>query len=156
MSAAASRLFALILAVLASTAAAAQAGRPGALRIEAPWSRATPPGVATGVAYLTIRNDGPVADRLVGADSPQAESVEIHQTRMVEGEMQMRERKDLPVPPGGVLRFEPGGYHLMLVGLKAPLVAGGRATLTLRFERAGAITVDLAVAAAGAPASPGM
>jgi periplasmic copper chaperone A len=155
MIAATRRLPALIVLILAWTAAVAAGGRAHALHIEAPWSRATPPGVTTGVAYLTIRNDGAAADRLLAASSPQAESVEIHQTSMVDGEMQMRERQDLPVPPGAVLRFEPGGYHLMLVGLKAPLVAGGRATLTLRFERAGPITVELPVAAAGAPA-PGM
>ena len=128
------------------------ADRSATVAIEKAWSRATPPGVPVGVGYLTIRNGGPDNDRLIAVSSPVASAVQVHQSLMVAGEAQMREQKNLVVPAGGSLVLEPGGYHLMLLDLKAPLVAGQRVPVTLQFEKAGPVTAQLLVGKPGAPA----
>jgi copper(I)-binding protein len=133
------------------TAAEAGEVRAGALVIENPWARATPPGAMVGAAYLVIRNTGTSGDRLVGASTPVAATVEIHETRMTDGEMQMRPVEALEIPPGGSVRLQPGGLHLMLMDLGAPLVTGARVPLTLQFAGAGEVRVELAVAPAGSP-----
>lgn len=121
------------------------------LVIESPWSRATPPGATVGAGYLVIRNTGKAADRLVGAATPAAAMVQIHEIRMADGEMQMREVEALEIPAGGSVRLEPGGLHLMLMDLTAPLVTGTTVPVTLEFAGAGPIPVELAVAPPGAP-----
>ncbi|TCP15119.1 hypothetical protein EV683_10236 [Crenobacter luteus] len=126
------------------------------LHIDHPWSRSTAPGAPSGAAYLVLDNRGDSADTLVGASSPRAGRVEIHRHEHDGGVMRMR-RVDggVTVEPGKTVRFEPGGYHLMLMRLKAPLKAGERFPLTLRFARAGAVDVEVAVDdGKGQPASP--
>jgi copper(I)-binding protein len=123
----------------------------GALVIETPWARATPPGATVGAGYLVIRNTGTTGDRLVGASTPAAAMVEIHETRMTDGEMQMRPVEALDIPAGGSVRLKPGGLHFMLMDLGTPLVAGTRVPLTLQFTGAGQVRVELAVAPAGSP-----
>jgi copper(I)-binding protein len=99
---------------------------------------------------MTLRNRGAAPDRLIAAASPVARVVELH-THIREGEvMRMRPVPDIPVPAGQTVELRPGGLHVMLIGLTAPLVEGARVPLTLRFERAGEVAVDLAVEAAGA------
>jgi copper(I)-binding protein len=115
-----------------------------ALRIAHPYARATPPGADIGGAYLTIDNKG-AADRLVAASSPAASRVELHTMAMDNGVMRMHEVKGIDLPPGGEVQLKPGGLHMMLVGLKAPLAAGTRVPLRLTFEHAGSIDVELAV-----------
>jgi len=119
--------------------------------IERPWSRATPPGATVGAGYLVIRNTGKSADRLVGAATPAAAMVQVHEIRMADGEMQMREVDDLEIPAGGSVHLEPGGLHLMLMDLVAPLVTGTTVPVTLEFAGAGRIPVKLPVAPPGAP-----
>jgi copper(I)-binding protein len=141
---------ALAISALLTTAEAGEV-RAGALVIEAPWARATAPGAAVGAGYLVIRNTGTSADRLVGASTPAAAMVEIHETRMTDGEMQMRPVEALEIPPGGSVRLQPGGLHLMLMDLGTPLVTGARVPLTLQFADAGEVRVEMAVAPAGSP-----
>jgi hypothetical protein len=140
----------LVAAVLAMAVPAADA-RAGDLAIEVPWARATPPGATVGAGYMVIRDTGKAGDRLVGAATPVAAMVQVHEVESVGGEMRMRERPAVEIPPGGSVRLEPGGLHLMLVDLARPLVAGERVPLTLVFEKAGRVTVELAVAPPGAP-----
>lgn len=143
------------LALLLGTAALAapQAGGPraGDIVVETPWARATPPGAVVGAGYLVLRNTGRAQDTLVGASTPVAAMVQVHEVAMAGGEMQMRERDSLAIPPGGSVRLEPGGLHLMLMDLARPLVAGERVPLTLEFARGGRVTVELTVAPPGAP-----
>jgi hypothetical protein len=143
----AGRVAACVLA-LSFVAGSAQARDyvSGALKISHPWSRPTPPGAPTAAGYLTIVNTGDVPDRLVGAASPAAESVDLHRESMVGGIMSMRPVLDgLVVPAHGSAKLAPGGYHLMIISPKRPFRAGDRIPVTLRFERAGAVGVDLSV-----------
>jgi len=114
------------------------------IKVEDAWSRATPPGAKIAAGYLTVRNAG-AADRLVSASSPAAERVETHVT-LREGDIsRMREVKGYEVPARGALELKPGGAHLMLVNIKAPLKEGMTVPLTLRFEKAGEIKTELQV-----------
>lgn len=141
---------------LPHTPAAAQQARKGTILISHAWSRATAPRAQVGAGFLTIRNTDARPDRLLSASSPRAAKVEIHTMSMEGGVMRMRPLPDgLEIPARGVATLAPGGNHLMLIGLKAPLKQGERVPATLRFARAGAVQVQLAVAAPGAPAPSG-
>ncbi|MGE0725355.1 MAG: copper chaperone PCu(A)C [Alphaproteobacteria bacterium] len=116
----------------------------GAIQVEQPWARATVGSARASAAYMTLRNDG-AADRLLSASSPLAETVEIH-TVIKEGTvMRMRPVPAIDLPAGGTARLAPGGFHIMLLGLRRPLKDGDRVPLTLTFEKAGAIAVEASV-----------
>ncbi|WP_439540633.1 copper chaperone PCu(A)C [Sphingomonas sp.] len=133
---------------LAVASAAAHDFTIGKLSIAHPWTRQTAPGQANGGGFMVISNGGKRADRLISARSPAAAKVEIHTMSMDGGIMRMRPvPAGLPVPAGGKLELKPGGYHIMLIGLKAPLKRGALVPLTLRFEHAGSKTVQLKVEA---------
>jgi len=108
------------------------------------WSRATPPGIAVGVAYLTIQNQSP-PDRLLGAASPIAKKTELHESTMDGGIMKMQAMVSVPVGQNATVRFEPGGKHLMLLGLQQPLKAGDSFPLTLNFEKSGSVKTTVRV-----------
>lgn len=137
----------LLLAVLAAGPAAAQ--QP-AVTVDHPWARATPGAARTGAFYFTVTNSGSAPDRLLSASSPVAESAQLHSSQMVDGVMQMRPVASLDLAPGAAAVLQPNGMHMMLMGLKQPLKRGDQVPLTLRFEHAGAITVDVPVEAPGA------
>jgi copper(I)-binding protein len=129
----------LFCLALAATPAVAQ------IKIENAWARATPPGAKIAAGYMTIRNDASAPDRLIAATSPAAEKVETHVT-MKEGDVfRMRQVKGYDVPARGSFELKPGGAHLMLVNIKAPLQEGAKVPLTLRFERAGEVETELQV-----------
>jgi copper(I)-binding protein len=132
---------------LAAVAAPAQTPTAGPLSIEGAWARPTVPGQPTGGAFLTIRNAGDSADRLLSASSPAAASVQVHEMKMEGSVMRMREVDGLDVPAHGSVTLSPGQYHLMLVGLKAPLKAGSEVPLALHFQKAGDLQVELKVRA---------
>ncbi|MCU0758000.1 MAG: copper chaperone PCu(A)C [Steroidobacteraceae bacterium] len=136
---------AVLAAASPGGATANGASAPGGVAVEQAWSRATVPGMTVGVGYLTLVNRGRVADALVGASSPLAARVEVHSSRMEGGTMQMRQLQRVELPPGQVVRFEPGGLHLMLVGLERALVAGESVPLLLRFAAGGERRVLLRV-----------
>lgn len=128
------------------------AGEPaataGSIRVEQPFARATPAKV--GGVFMTLQNAGGHADRLLKAESPVADSVELH-THVKDGDaMRMRPVDDIPVPAGGTTKLEPGGYHIMLIGLKQPLKEGEHVPMTLTFEKAGRISLEIPVHKAGA------
>lgn len=131
------------------TPAAAHDFKAGALKLDHPWTRATAGSVGAG--YVTIVNTGKAADQLVSASSPVASKTEIHTMTMDGGVMKMRPLPNgLGIPAGKTTSLKPGGYHLMLIGLKAPLVEGKLVPLTLTFAKAGTVKVELKVEAAGA------
>jgi len=140
---------AVTLVTLSGPTRAQQA--PGAtIAVESPWARATPPAAPTGAIYFTLHNAGHGDDRLIAASTPAAKKAELH-THLMEGDiMRMREVTAVPVPAGKDVRFVPGGYHVMLMGLNHPLKQGDKVEITLTFEKAGKITVSAPIMAAGA------
>jgi copper(I)-binding protein len=142
---------ALPLAVAALTGSlalsmVATAAPVGAITASDAWSRPVAPGLSTGVAYVTLHNGGATPDRLRGAASPVAASVGLHQSMDMGGMMSMRPMaQGLALPPGAAVPLAPGGYHLMLEGLKHGLQAGTRYPLTLRFAHAKPLTVEVQV-----------
>jgi copper(I)-binding protein len=109
------------------------------------WVRATPPGATTAAAYLTLTNSGAAADRLLGATTSAARAVEIH-THVVDGGLHRMVRvAELTLPAGEAVRLEPGGLHLMLVDLAAPLAAGTTVALSLRFASAATLELEVPV-----------
>jgi copper(I)-binding protein len=126
----------------------------GTLEIGHPWARATPPTAPAGGGYLTITNKGTTEDRLVSIKSPAAGAVQVHEMRMEGNIMRMREVEGgLAIPPGATVALAPGGLHLMMMGLKEPLKQDESVPVTLVFEKAGSIDVELAVIAMGATPS---
>ena len=112
------------------------------------WSRPAMVG-RVGVAYLTITDNG-APDQLIGASSPIAARVELHQSMVEHGVATMRPVPALAVAPGKPAVLAPGGYHFMLVDLKQPLMAGQSFKLILDFAKAGAVTTIVTVASPGA------
>ena len=112
--------------------------------VDHPWARASAGAAKTGAAYLTITDQGQ-PDRLTGASTPVAETTELHESMSDMGTMKMRPVPGLALAPGKAVKLAPGGHHLMLMGLKAPLKAGDTVPLTLRFERAQPMTVTVTV-----------
>ncbi len=141
----------LIAAILLTmTAGLAVAQQTDGVRVSDPWARATPGRAPNGAAYLTLVNPGVGADRLVAVSTPAAEKAEIHEVIMEKGVMQMRPAGPLTIDAGKTVVLKPGGYHLMLMGLKQPLKAGDTLPLTLTFEKAGVRQVAAPIGAAGA------
>lgn len=108
-----------------------------------PWVRSTVPGQSVAGAFMKIESGTPVA--LVGASSPAAGRVEIHESSMEGGVMRMRPVARINVAPGKPVELKPGGYHIMMMDIVKPLAAGGSVPLRLTFERAGqpAQTIDV-------------
>lgn len=117
------------------------------LQIEGAWARPTPPGIKVGAVYFTLKNTAGKADRLLALTSPLAERVEIHQTQTRGGLMSMRAVGFLDCPPGQALKVSPGGLHVMLMGLKAPLKVGDQVPLNLKFRDAGMLMILVPVEA---------
>ncbi len=109
------------------------------------WSRATAPAAKTGVVYLKIENNGKDDDVLESASTPVAERAMLHETEMDENVMKMSHVSSIAVPGDSRLHLKPGGHHIMLTGLKAPLKPGTSFPLTLVFENAGTVTFDVLV-----------
>lgn len=127
-------------------AAQAPASGPAAgIEVVAPYLPLLPPGVQTGTAYLRIRNAGAKDMTLVAAVSPAAEAVELHTHIDDAGVMRMRQVKEIVVPAGREVAFQPGGYHVMLIGLPLPLLAGDKVPLTLRFADGTATSFEAVV-----------
>src|SRR5271155_316330 len=138
-------LAAIFVLVLAGPASAEDV-KAGDLVITQAWSRATPNGAKIGGGYLTIENKGKAADRLIGGAAAVAAKVEVHEMAMNNGVMTMRPLdKGLTIEPGKTVKLAPGGYHLMMFDLKAPLKQGDKVPITLEFEKAGKVKLSLDV-----------
>ena len=151
---------ALILAAVCLVAGNALAHdyAAGSLKIDHPWTRATPKGAAVAGGYLKITNTGAAPDRLVGGTFASAGRFEIHEMKTENGVMTMRGIPGgLEIKPGQTVEFKPGGYHVMFMDLKTPLQQGRSVKGTLVFEKAGTVEVQYAVEAMGgsAPAHRG-
>mgnify|MGYP000076637814 FL=1 len=124
-------MLAFLVLMLAAGASAASAE----IRIETPWARATPPGIDRGAGYMTLHNDGKQARTLTGGTADWADSVEIHESREVDGQMRMQALPEgLTLEPGAAVELAPMGLHLMIKGLDEPLTEGDTRSLTLEFR----------------------
>ncbi len=118
----------------------------GDIEIIDPYARASRPGAPAGAAFMTIRNAGTSADRLVAARSPAAATVQIHTHVDDGGIMRMQEVEGgIPIPAGGAHALSRGGDHVMLMGVTQELVDGQAVPLTLVFEVAGEIVIAVPV-----------
>ena len=119
----------------------------GELHIAHPWSMELPPNAPTVAAYFVVHNNGKTPDRLLSVSTPVAGKAELHEHRHENGLMKMQQVQNVDIPPGGEVVFAPMGYHVMLLELKdkSTLVDGQRFPLTLHFEKAGNVTVEVAV-----------
>lgn len=150
------RLGGLLLAALVVAAVAAGCSSGSASIVVAdPWARASSATAAAGAAYMRIENSGSAADALIGASSPAAATAEVHETVAMGspapgasgngGMMGMQPVARLQIPAGGSVELKPGSYHVMLIGLRQDLEPGATIEITLRFEKAGEITVTVPV-----------
>lgn len=140
-----SRIAVATLALGAATLVLAHSYTKAQLKIGHPWARATVAGQSAGGAFMKIENTGSTPDKLIGASTPAAASVQLHSMAM-EGEvMRMREVPAIELPPGKTVELAPGQFHMMLMGLKAPLKADDKLPLTLKFEKAGDVEVEVSV-----------
>lgn len=137
----------LLALTLLLPAAFAQAHdyQAGHLHIDHPWSREMPPVAPTSAAYFVIHNDGAEADRLLSASTPLAGKAELHQHLHVDGVMKMQQVPEVVIPAGGEVTFGPMGYHVMLFDLERQARDGERFPMTLNFEKAGTLQVEVQV-----------
>ena len=136
------------LATLIAATAFAHDFKLGDLMVDHPWARASIGKAKAGAAYLTIVNGGSQADRLIAAETPAAKRAELHTHVMKDGVMKMRQLEAVEVAPGEPTVFQPGGLHVMLMGLKAPLTEGESFPLTLTFEKAGTLEITVKIESA--------
>jgi hypothetical protein len=129
----------LFCAALPFAAAAAE------ITISDPYVRLLPPGAPASAAYLVIRNSGAADRQLVKAESPAAQTVELHEHSSENGVMKMREVGSIVIKAHGQTELKPGGYHLMLIGVKKTLKEGDRVAITLVFDNGGKQQIEARV-----------
>ncbi len=142
-------VYTLALAAMAllGTAANAHDYTAGDLKITHPWAKSSLKGVPNSAAYMTITNTGETDDTLVAAATDVSEAVELHTMSMEDGVMRMRRLEGgVPLPAGETVKLEPGGLHVMLIGLNDRLEKGETFAMTLTFENAGQLEVEAIVA----------
>jgi periplasmic copper chaperone A len=138
----------LFVAVCGSTAA--HEYTLGGLTVVHPWMPATPEGATTGAGYLTLTNSGATPMRLTGATTAVAARVEMHVMSVDGGVMRMRPIDGVDIAPGATVTLKPGGSHLMLIGLRKPLLREDMVPMTLVFAGGKTLAVEFYVEAMGA------
>jgi copper(I)-binding protein len=153
------RLTIAIVTLLGSLILGADPGRAqgGAIHLDAPWARAVSAGghdakaghpggmKANGAVYIKVSNHGSTPDAIVSASSNVAETVELHEVVNDAGVMRMRPVPRIEVPAGAAIELKPGGYHIMLLGLRHDLRPGDGVRVTISLEKAGPMTVEAQV-----------
>jgi hypothetical protein len=132
---------------LAATFATAQ------VKIEGAWARPTVPGQQGGGGFITLTSAA--GDRLVGGSTAVSERFELHTMAMKGNVMEMRQVEAIELPAGKPVKLEPGGLHVMFIGLKQPLPLGSKVPVTLKFEKAGEVKIEFEVMSRPAAAGHG-
>lgn len=146
-------LSAAIALTIGAIIASASHGMANDVMVMSAFARASAtPAAKAGAAYVTLMNHGGETDRLLAISTPAAAMAEVHVTRVDGDIVKMEPAGSIDVPAGGTVEMKPGGLHVMMMGLKAPLKQGGTVELTLSFEKAGDVTVVVPV---GSPAASG-
>ena len=118
----------------------------GNLTINHPTIRATVPGAKVAAGYMMITNNGSSVERIVGGQAEFAGRVELHEMKMVDQVMKMNQLPNgLEIKPGESVALEPGGNHIMFMGLEGPLKEGEERKATLVFEKAGRMELTFKV-----------
>jgi copper(I)-binding protein len=138
------RFAAALLALLPGAALAADS----TIELTHVWARASATA-GNSAAYLTVHNTGAETDHLIGVATDAAAKAELHLSKMENGVASMAAVPSLELAPGATVEMKPGSYHIMLLGLKAPLAAGQTIALTLTFEKAGQVQTTAKVEMAG-------
>jgi copper(I)-binding protein len=136
---------AAVMCGLAGPAGAEPTARIGAITIRDAWARPSMGQTGTSAVYMTLEASGGQGDRLVAAASPEAARAELHTSTMDGGVAKMRPLAELEIAPGGPTVLEPGGPHVMLVGLGKKLVDGDTLPLSLTFEHAGTVEFEVPI-----------
>lgn len=131
------------------SAAAPAAPAASTLEIRDAWAPPTPGGVDISAGYVTIVNGTSADDQLVGASSPRAQRVELHEMTMDGNVMRMSRVDTLAIAAHGEIALAPHGQHLMFFGVTQPFVQGERIPVTLTFARAGQVNAELDVRIGG-------
>lgn len=138
--------FALLATLIQTLPSAAHSFTLGDLVIDHPYARATPPNAKVAGGYLTITNNGDEGDRIIGASTDFAERVEIHKMAIENDVMKMSPVPEgLEIPAGGSVQLKPGSFHLMFMSISTQLNEGDVQKVTLEFEKAGKVEVELSV-----------
>lgn len=133
----------LLLPTILLLAACGQQGMPE-IKLDRAWARPTV-GQAPAAVYVTIENNGSMADRLTSAFTDHAAMAMLHQNEIVDGVVRMRMAGEINIPARDQIELMPGGTHIMLEGLRAPLKTGDRFDLVLKFKESGDQTVKVTV-----------
>jgi periplasmic copper chaperone A len=140
----------ILLVSLQAVAAQPKSVTAGDLTIAAAWAHATAPGATTGAAYLTIESRSQQLESLLRATSPVAGEMTFQRTSQRDGVSRTDPLWSVDIPAGRTVKFEPTGRHLVLAGLKQPLAAGTYVSVTLHFQHAGDVTIQVEIVPATA------
>lgn len=133
----------LVLPLVAAQCGASQQSSGPDIKVVDPYARAAIPN---GAVFMQLVNQGSVDDSLIGVKTDVANAAELHESKMdANGVMSMSPVASIPVPAGGSVTLEPGGLHVMLIGLKRDMAVGDKFNLTLDFEKSGSRTVEVEV-----------
>ena len=146
-------LVAIVLCFGLFSPATAHEFKIGELAVASPWARATIGSGKVGVVFLTLHNRSTTIDRLMEVSTPVAKRAAMHTSEVDKGVMRMRPVESIEVDPGKTAALEPGGLHIMLMGLKYPLREGSSFPLTVKFKNAGTATISVDVRSAAASGS---
>ncbi|MES9970245.1 MAG: copper chaperone PCu(A)C [Candidatus Thiodiazotropha sp.] len=136
-------LIGLLILAIGQTAVAGSVA--DGIMVEDPYVRAVPPGQPNSASFMVLHNKGEKGSALMSASTPAADVVELHTHTMEEGMMRMRKVEKIDLPAGEMVKLQPGGLHVMLIGLKQKLVPDEKLTLTLTFEDGSSLQVDAPV-----------
>ena len=129
--------------LLLLTAPLAMAGK--AIDVMHPYARAVPPGQSNSAIFMMLKSNSPLPVSLVKAQSSVADNVELHAHMVDNGVMKMRQVSEITVPGNGSIKLQPGGYHIMLIGLKQDLNEGDKVRVRLYFSNNSMSVIDLPV-----------
>lgn len=135
----------VLLAGLALAACSGPGGTTGGITVSEAWARPSPMMNRAGAAYMVLQNSGAAEDKLLSVESDVAQTIELHETKEMNGMMQMSPVPNILVPANGKTELKPGGLHVMLIDLTRELKAGDKVQLTLNFEKAGKVPVTAEV-----------
>ncbi len=144
-------LLGFIISFAVANTAAAEITDRDVMVVSGAWAKATPAGISTTALYMNVNNTGIKSDRLTGATTPYAETIEIHDASAADALV-----TGVELGSRAVLALRPGVMYLLVVGLSQQLKPGDKIPLTLQFEKASAVTVSIPVLAAGAKPPPGL